>query len=313
MDANHKRLLDRAMRTFGNIAPADAIAKTRAIVGPGVIPKSEEKAQQAMEKLKSGKIPTTEELIALEFVIRIMRPAPLSHQGLLDSLDEGGGDVHPPATVDRWNDFRAAVVPLLSSIGRIDHPNRGHIGTGFMVKPDLLATNRHVLDQLSGGAGVLPDAGAQVRFNVEEQANEPASTKGRLLQVKAVHPTLDIALFEIKMEEDRSPLSFDLETVVEDGHPIVVVGFPAESSGSNPLFADAIFRGLYGVKRGSLGEVMEPAAPVLYHDCTTLRGNSGSPVFSLLSHKVIGIHRSGMFTYRNEGLFAREIRAILAN
>lgn len=312
MKLNHEQLLKRALRAFGDVTPKEAIAKTRAVIGPEKIPDSEAAAQQAMEKLldpRKGE-PTTEELMALEFVIRIMRPAPLSRGGLLDPLDMGAGNVHPPATVDRWNAFRTAVQPLLGSVGRIDHAHRGHVGTGFLVKPNVLATNRHVLDQLSGGAGVLLPGQAHVRFNCEFGANEPPDTRARLTRVLDVHPTLDIALLEIEAT-DRVTLLLDPASTVEDGHPIVVIGFPAESSGSNPIFADAVFSGKYGVRRGALGEVMDPADPVIHHDCTTLGGNSGSPVFSLLSHKVIGIHRSGWFCYRNEGVMAREIEAIL--
>ena len=313
MDANYERLLKRALRAFGDVAPADAIAKTRAIIGPGKIPDSEVAAQNAMKKLKDRESPTPEELIALEFVIRIMRPAPLSHGGLLDPLNTGVGNVHPPATVERWDVFRKAVQRLLGSIGRVDDFQRGHVGTGFLVQRNVLATNRHVLDQLSGGAGVLPPGGALVRFNCEHEANEPPATKARLLRLVDVHPTLDIALFEIEVTAERSPLPLDLTTSVEDGHPVVAIGFPAESVGSNPIFGDAIFKGIYGVKRGALGEVMDPAVPLLYHDCTTLGGNSGSPVFSLVSQNVIGIHCSGWFTYRNEGVVSREVRTILPN
>ena len=77
------------------------------------------------------------------------------------------------------------------------------------------------------------------------------------------------------------------------------------------LFGDAIFNGRYGVKRGALGELMDPDTPWVYHDCTTLGGNSGSPIFSLVSHQVVGLHRSGAFTYRNEGIVAAEVKTLL--
>jgi hypothetical protein len=108
MDPNHEKLWRRARRAFGDRSPTDAIATTRAIIGPGIIPESEKAAQNAMEKLKNGEAPTSEELIAPEFVIRIMRPAPLSRDGLLDALDSVGGNLHPPGTVARWDAFRLA-------------------------------------------------------------------------------------------------------------------------------------------------------------------------------------------------------------
>jgi len=309
VERNQERLWRRAQRAFGERTPAEAIATTRAIIGPGVIPNSEIAAQRAMEKLKNGDSPTSEELVALEFVIRIMRPAPLSHGGLLDALDAAGGNLYPSSTVEQWDKFRAAVQQGLASVGRIDHPALGQIGTGFLVRDDVLATNRHVLDHLTGGTGVLlPELGAIARFRCEYGEQEPPETKAQLLRAMKPHPTLDIAFFEIDASANRKPLLLDSVTRVEDGHPIAVIGFPSEGSGANPLFADAIFSGKYGVKRGSLGEVMDPADPLLFHDCSTLGGNSGSPVFSLVSHQVIGIHRSGWFTYRNEALAIKEFQ-----
>lgn len=308
MEADHQRLWRRAQRAFGERTPFEAIETTRAIIGPGVIPNSETAAQKAMEKLKNGDTPTSDELIALEFVIRIMRPAPLSHGGLLDALNGAGGNLHPSATVEQWDKFRTAVQQFLDSVGRIDHPALGHIGTGFLVRDDVLATNRHVLDHLTGGSGVLPKSGGLVRFRCEYGELEPPETKAQLLRAMEPHPTLDIAFFEIAASAYRKPLPLDSVTPVEDGHPVAVVGFPSEGSGANPLFADAIFSGKYGVKRGSLGEVMDPGDPLLFHDCSTLGGNSGSPVFSLVSNCVVGIHRSGWFTYRNEALAIKELQ-----
>ncbi|HEY1052898.1 MAG TPA: serine protease [Prosthecobacter sp.] len=307
MQSYHDRLLQRALRAFGDLPPSEAIAKTRAITGPGGIPASEALAVSAMKKLRHFIAPTQEEVLALEYVIRIMRPAPLTRDGLLDPLDDGAGDVHPPATVGRWNTFRVNVQSILRSVGRIDHLQLGHMGTGFLIGPGLLATNAHVLTFLTQGTGILAPGSARVRFNCELGAQEPAPTRASILGVAAVHPELDIALLQIEENADRVSLSLDLDTQVEEGHPIVVVGYPAESSASNPLFQEAIFKGKFGVRRGALGEVLSAQAPVLHHDCTTLGGNSGSPIFSLQSEKVIGIHSSGTFTYRNDGVTAREI------
>lgn len=312
MKPQHERLLARARRAFGDVSPEVAIGKTRAITGPGKIPDSEKAAQEAMKKLLDGKEPTSDELVALEFVIRVMRPALLTKKGLLPPLDAQGQNLHPPLLIDRWEKFRQNAETRLGSVGRIDHASGRHIGTGFLVRPDALATNRHVLDVLTGGSSILRRGDAIVRFHAEANEQEPPDTKAKLLRVIDVHPRLDIALLEVELSAARAPLPIDFDATPEDGHPIVVVGFPAKSDESNPLFGEAIFGRFSGVRRGALGELVEPDDPRIYHDCTTLAGNSGSPVFSLLTHKVIGIHRSGAFAYRNEGVVAREIRTVLA-
>jgi len=51
--------------------------------------------------------------------------------------------------------------------------------------------------------------------------------------------------------------------------------------------------------------------PTLFHDCSTLGGNSGSPVFQLETGRVIGIHRSGFFMYRNEAVDGASLDAFV--
>ena len=67
------------------------------------------------------------------------------------------------------------------------------------------------------------------------------------------------------------------------------------------------------MKRAALGEVLDGTeAPELFHDCSTTQGNSGSPIFTLLTGEVVGIHRAGFFMYRNEAVDAAALRAFVA-
>lgn len=50
---------------------------------------------------------------------------------------------------------------------------------------------------------------------------------------------------------------------------------------------------------------------VLTHDCTTLGGNSGSPVLSLESGKVVGLHFAGRFGIGNSAVRVSTIKALL--
>jgi V8-like Glu-specific endopeptidase len=66
------------------------------------------------------------------------------------------------------------------------------------------------------------------------------------------------------------------------------------------------------VKRASLGEVLDGSgSPWLYHDCSTTQGSSGSPLFDLVSGRVVAIHRSGFFMYRNEAVDADSLRQFI--
>jgi V8-like Glu-specific endopeptidase len=49
----------------------------------------------------------------------------------------------------------------------------------------------------------------------------------------------------------------------------------------------------------------------VYHDCSTLGGNSGSPLFSLRTARVVGLHCEGYFMYRNEAIDGATLHAFV--
>jgi V8-like Glu-specific endopeptidase len=315
MEEELQDLLRRAETTFGDLTPEQAIPKTRAIVGPWKIPNSQKAAAFAMAKLKSGEIPTAEELIALEYVIRVMRPAPLVESDLPGPIDREGETLHTAEVLERWKKFRKDAAAVTRAVGRIDHPHPdiGHVGTGFLVAEGVLATNRHVLLDLTGGVGVIgPDSGIKVYFRKERVGQDIDDTVAKVIGVLKKHLTEDIVLLEVESHPARPIVRLDSAGGISPGHPVVVVGYPAQPTKSNPLFSDKIFSNKYGVKRAAMGEITRTnRGTLLFHDCSTLGGNSGSPVISLEDHGVIGIHRSGGFVYRNEAVLAREIATLI--
>jgi S1-C subfamily serine protease len=312
-DSAYDRLLGRARRTFGDLPVDKAVAKVRAIIGVPSVPDSEQAAQSALEKLRKGtQRPTANELAALEFVIRMMRPAPLSLHGDLQPLPSRPGEsTYQPEVSQAWEMFRQHVKPLLYSIGRLDRtsgPNR-ETGTGFLVSDDLVVTNHHVVSQLSHGTDMLEPGMAVIRFYQEFEGPADPLPLCEVLGVAALHPTLDIALLRVKLSESRPPLRLEAGTAA-DHVPVGVIGYPYKDS-RNPLFTDAIYQSRYGVKRGALGELIGGNTQLLHHDCSTLGGNSGSPVFSLETGRVVALHFSGTFMYRNEGVRSGEVAAFL--
>ena len=65
----------------------------------------------------------------------------------------------------------------------------------------------------------------------------------------------------------------------------------------NRLFGDK-----YNVKRLAPGQVMRVEDELLMHDCSTLGGNSGSPIVDLATGEVLGLHFSGVFLRENRGV-----------
>ena len=78
LDRKFEFLRDRAVRALGNHQVEQAVKKVRAIIGSRNIPDNEPLAQAALDKLRDGKIPTGDELTALEIVIRLLRPVVFS-------------------------------------------------------------------------------------------------------------------------------------------------------------------------------------------------------------------------------------------
>jgi S1-C subfamily serine protease len=300
MDDN-KRYLDRATRALQNQPVAVIFERIKAIVGPSNMPPVEQSklAQAALERMKNGEAPSPKQLAALEFVIRLVRPVPLSQQGALEALNPKVAPSFPD-----WAGFQTSVKTHLYSVGRIDIVPKEGVGTGWLVSDGVLVTNRHVLDVISKGTGRLETGQAVVRFM--QEANTPLEEDDavNITGVLAVHEELDVALLTIEKQtftDARMPLVVDKEPV-EDGHPVVAVGYPFKDSARNPLFVTALFGDTFGVKRAAPGEVAGHGPKAIFHDCSTLGGNSGSPIFSMKTGRVVGLHRDGYFLYRNEAV-----------
>src|SRR6267142_3227239 len=156
LSENSARLKGRAQRALGTQPVSDVIVRVRAIIGPTSIPQGETLAQAAFDKMHRGEEPTPDELSALEGVVRLLRPVVFSHNGLLDDLPTppaGQGKLYPDELKTEWSTFKSSVAPVVPSIGRIELVKRGeHVGTGFLVAPGIVATNRHVVAVLTGGS-----------------------------------------------------------------------------------------------------------------------------------------------------------------
>jgi S1-C subfamily serine protease len=302
IDRKLELVRNRAVRALGNHRVDQAVAKIRAIIGPQNIPESEPLAQSALDKLHRGEVPTADELAALEIVVRLLRPVVFSHDGLLDDLpDRPDQNLQPQELKDLWSTFRNSMQRLVGSIGRIETKSGTHVGTGFLVAEKTLATNRHVLDALTFGSEVLAPGAARVVFRQEDgRTNKPSdivSIEGAL----AIHPKLDIVLLAV-VRQDRPVLAIE-GSVMNEGDKVAAIGYPGDDPVNNPLFLSGVFKGKFGVRRAAVGEVLDGTeSPLLFHDCSTTQGNSGSPIFSLKSGRVAAIHRAGFFMYRNEAV-----------
>jgi endonuclease G len=306
---NLEHLCKRAERALGSNKVQDAVMKVRAIIGVSNIPASEALAQVAYDKMRNGVEPSADELTALEIVIRLLRPVIFSRDGALEDLPESPGhSLHSDEYKDLWNSFRTRIKPFLYSIGRIEFADNGrHVGTGFLVSDDAVATNRHVLGKLTYGAEALGQGKARIVFKQEAGTTNPLNEILPLEGGAVIHPALDVVLLKIQTAS-RPVIQIGNENVSE-GEPVATIGYPADDRANNPVFLAAVFQGQYGVKRAALGEVLDGIrSPAFSHDCSTTQGNSGSPIFSLKDGQAVGIHCAGYFMYRNEAIDASALR-----
>src|SRR5262245_47928637 len=304
-----QELLQRAERAFAAVTVHEAYQSRRAIVGPTNMPPGAQAnlAQQALQTLRTGGVPSPKQLAALELMVRLMRPSLLSAGATLEDLPPEAAGTFPG-----WNDFRGRVKPSLYTVGRVDGAGGDGVGTGFLVSATLLVTNAHVLDVLSNGTRVLERGQASVRFKREFNV-VPDEAAFAVVRVVEVHATLDLALLEVDpvpLSDTRKPLAVAAADAAV-GDPVAVLGYPLNDSERNPLFIAGIFGNRFGVKRGAPGEVVRATTGAIFHDASTLGGNSGSPVVSMRTGEVVGVHRVGQFMFRNESVPGSQLGAFV--
>jgi hypothetical protein len=226
---------------------------------------------------------------------------------------------------------QVALDGVIPSAGRIDLRNHrlDWVGTGWMVGPEVMVTNRHVAREFAterdGGFGFRQNFGrpptrASVDWRREHQ--QPEESRFRVEEVLWIEPddSVDVAFLrvgELGEAGEPRPASIELMTreELEDagiGSWVAVVGYPAHDSRNDAADQQRIFDGIYNVKRLAPGQVTAMVGvDLLYHDATTLGGNSGSVVLDLVSGKAIALHFGGIERIRNEAVQAPRVQQIL--
>ncbi|QES51255.1 serine protease [Streptomyces venezuelae] len=212
---------------------------------------------------------------------------------------------------------RAGIRESLARVGRVEvtgHPDLDWLGTGFLVSPDVVMTNRHVAAEFTradgrGGFSFRPGMGA--RIDTAEELGGPVSDGSfefAVTEVLGIHPQVDMALLRVAPASGGGgtlptplPVAADAPPDLA-GRAVYVVGYPAADGRRNePEAMSRIFMDIYNVKRLQPGTAtaLLPDGLTMTHDCSTLGGNSGSPVFDLADHRVLGLHFGGRFRSGN--------------
>ncbi len=226
---------------------------------------------------------------------------------------------------------RANLEAVIPSIGRIEarnHPTLPWMGTGWLVAPEVLVTNRHVAVEFGrkkGGRFVFKRNPARKRMrgriDFREEHEQPDEDEFRIREILHIENdddvSPDIAFLKVsRLGEDDQDLPRPVPLSPVDPEPeqtVGVIGYAAWDGRRNDEgVMERIFDNIYNVKRLHPGEVMAVGESFFNHDCSTLGGNSGSPVIDLATGEAVGIHFAGSFEVANWAVKASVIRQRMA-
>ena len=220
----------------------------------------------------------------------------------------------------RLTDARAHLVRATKAVGRIEV--KGHrlawLGTGWLVAPDTIVTNRHVAAEFGRQSGTrfvfrqgLDGLAMRASIDLLEEIDRADSLTFELRQILHIEDSdgPDLAFLRVDQIGGESPATpIALAETTQPDDFVAVIGYPARDS-RIPDFdlMDRIFGNVYDKKRLAPGQVLAPASGTVRHDCSTLGGNSGSVLLSLATGNAVGLHFAGRFLEANFAVSSRVV------
>jgi endonuclease G, mitochondrial len=266
-----------------------------------------------------------EEMLGLEsIVMRTQRPVLAIRDNAirLVFIDEADSKI--------WGERLTKARPLLDvaipAVGRIDlmGAQLDWVGTGWLVAENIIVTNRHVArefaerkgDGFNFKMGLSEQMGADVDFL--QEIDNPKKLIFKLVRPLHIEepPGPDVAFFEIERVsgDARLAMPIELATTIAATQEVATIGYPAyDSRIPESDLMERIYGKVYNKKRLAPGSVTRVEEALLWHNCTTLGGNSGSVVFDLNSGQALGLHFSGSFLVTNYAVRADVVKRLLAD
>lgn len=181
------------------------------------------------------------------------------------------------------------------------HPSLSVCGTGFLISDRLVVTNRHVARYFAGGSGLRTRLFPEMRVwvNFARQVDGGSAPTIQVARMRLIDPKWDIAVMELAYPaQGIPPLRLNTATPNADAH-VAVIGYPM-LDGENPVeLQKKMLRNIWPVKRLQPGKYhgiqVQSGLNCMTHDCSTLAGNSGSPLIDIASATVVGLHFWGRF------------------
>ena len=205
---------------------------------------------------------------------------------------------------------RGALEAVIPAVGRIEveqHPTRRWLGTGVLVAPNIVVTNRHVALQMAAksadGWVFAPGvAGQTISAEIDflEEHGVSASAEFALDDVLAIENAGDPDLAFLHVAQHPSlPHPASLGGALGPQDAVAAIGYTSKETGMPAEVEEiltAIFGAVYDLKRLAPGRVLAVGGDRISHDCSTQGGNSGSALVEIESGLVAGIHFEGGLT-----------------
>lgn len=273
--------------------------------------------EEVVEKISKGEpLKRTEIVYAESILLPELRPA--------IEISEDGYGVVDHAAWSMLNDaaVRQRLHAAIKATCRIENNGR-LVGTGFLVTPDLIMTNRHVASDFVLGVGDAANIGfaplAQAVVNFQREQGRPDANGDATIAISApvmMHPYFDIALLRLARPASPAPLLLAAESAaVQNDADIALIGYPDFNPEEDAKPQRDVIGEHFGVKRLQPGRIGQTGTVRSYdklvesrgHDSSTLTGNSGSPVISLTTGKVVAVHFYGRLRKSNWAVRASDL------
>jgi endonuclease G len=281
---------------------------------------AEKRGTSALEAMDSGNV---EDAIALESIIlRTERPvlAIKKNQAELVFVDQIDSQIWE----SRLKAAKAHLDHAIHAVGRIELRGApiSWVGTGWLVHDSIMVTNRHVASEFArrDGEGFTFRTGDDGRISAGIDFLQEIESDDTLLfdLVRPLHIESatgpDVAFFEVQPVSGQNKLAERIRLATRPAvtQNVAVIGYPAyDSRIPEPELMERIYGKIYNKKRLAPGAVTRLDESRLFHNCTTLGGNSGSVVLDLDSGEALGLHFSGSFLTTNYAVRADIVSKLL--
>ena len=230
-----------------------------------------------------------------------------------------------------WRGRLKASAPLLThaaqAVGRIEVtglPGFPFVGTGWLVDKNIVVTNRHVARAFAERAGrgfTFKQASSNTPMTAAidflEESGRPTQLEFPIVEILHIEdePGPDFALLRVESRSGRHTLADPIRLArsrVKREQQVAVIGYPARDSRvPDAQLMQSIFGNVYDKKRLAPGQITKLRNDVVFHDCSTLGGNSGSVVLDLATGEAVGLHFAGRFLEANYAVPGRLLAARL--